>query len=59
MDRIAPAAPLAATNQDLEKLVDQGQFRHDLYYRLGVFTIRLPIATESPSLIMEESADVD
>jgi len=33
---------LAATNQDIEKLVDQGQFRHDLYYRLGVFTIGLP-----------------
>jgi two-component system, OmpR family, sensor histidine kinase KdpD len=27
--------------------------------RGSVFTIRLPIATESPSLTMEESADVD
>src|SRR6516165_8009622 len=33
---------LAATNQYLEKLVQQSRFRQDLYYRLGVFTIRLP-----------------
>jgi two-component system nitrogen regulation response regulator GlnG len=33
---------LAATNQDLEKLVAAGRFRADLYYRLKVVTIKVP-----------------
>ncbi len=33
---------LAATNQDLEKLVAEGRFRKDLYYRLKVVTIQVP-----------------
>ncbi len=33
---------LAATHQDLEDLIDRGLFREDLYYRLRVFTIKLP-----------------
>jgi two-component system nitrogen regulation response regulator GlnG len=37
---------LAASNQDLEPLVESGRFRQDLYYRLGVFTIRLPVLRE-------------
>ena len=33
---------IAATNQDLEELVQQRAFRADLFYRLNVFPIRLP-----------------
>jgi Nif-specific regulatory protein len=33
---------LVATNQDLEKCVDKGAFRQDLYYRINVFPIFLP-----------------
>jgi DNA-binding NtrC family response regulator len=33
---------LAATNQDLERQVGEGRFRRDLFFRLGVFQLRLP-----------------
>lgn len=33
---------LAATNRDLEKAVQQGTFRRDLYFRLNVLTLRIP-----------------
>jgi transcriptional regulator with PAS, ATPase and Fis domain len=33
---------IAATNRDLEKMVSNGEFRGDLYFRLNVFSIRMP-----------------
>jgi len=33
---------VAATNRDLEKMIEERQFRSDLYYRLNVFPIRIP-----------------
>ncbi|MCX5888504.1 MAG: sigma 54-interacting transcriptional regulator [Deltaproteobacteria bacterium] len=34
--------PIAATNQDLKKLVAEGRFRRDLLYRLNVITLHIP-----------------
>ncbi len=33
---------VAATNKDLEQLIEEGKFRPDLFYRLNVFRIELP-----------------
>jgi len=33
---------ISATHRDLETMVAEGQFRADLYYRLGVYPIRIP-----------------
>jgi DNA-binding NtrC family response regulator len=37
---------IAATNANLKKMCDEGQFRKDLYYRLNVFPIEIPALHE-------------
>jgi DNA-binding NtrC family response regulator len=38
----ANARVIAATNMDIEKMCEDGEFRKDLYYRLNVFPVEIP-----------------
>ena len=39
---------LAATHRDLEALIETGEFRQDLYYRINVFPIEMPALRDRP-----------
>jgi DNA-binding NtrC family response regulator len=41
-EQFSRARILASTHQNLERLIEKGRFREDLYYRLNVFPIMLP-----------------
>jgi len=44
---------IAATNRNLEKMIEEGKFRQDLYYRINVFPIYVPALRERKSDILE------
>jgi len=59
-ERVGSSAPvsvdvriIAATNQELERLMKEGRFREDLYFRLNVIAIRTPPLRERPEDVLE------
>lgn len=49
---------ISASHQDLQTAVNQGRFRHDLYYRLNVIALRMPSLRERREDLPELTAHV-
>ena len=49
---------IAATNQDVEKAITDGQFRKDLFYRLNVVPINIPPLRERKSQLKDETMNI-
>jgi two-component system, NtrC family, response regulator HydG len=47
-DRKVNVRVIAATSRDLRKMVEEGKFREDLFYRLNVITVLLPPLRQRP-----------
>jgi DNA-binding NtrC family response regulator len=47
-DRKVNVRVIAATSRDLRKMVEEGKFREDLFYRLNVITVQLPPLRQRP-----------
>jgi DNA-binding NtrC family response regulator len=43
---------VSATNKDLDSLIERGEFRKDLYFRLGVIKVQVPSLDERPEDIL-------
>jgi len=43
---------ISATNKDINKMIEDGQFRKDLYFRLGVIKVQVPSLNERPEDII-------
>jgi transcriptional regulator with PAS, ATPase and Fis domain len=41
-DRVADVRIVAATNRNLQKLIEEGKFRDDLYHRIATIVLKLP-----------------
>lgn len=49
---------LSATHKDLGQLVEEGRFRHDLYYRINVIELRVPPLRERRSDLPQLAASI-
>lgn len=43
---------ISATNKDIDQMIEDGQFRRDLYFRLGVIKVKAPSLNERPDDIV-------